>query len=182
MVADYRAGIRGAFAHGAPGAPLDTEPGYRRLRPLVGTGTVVTPAAAALIRDEAGRVLLMRRCDTGRWVLPGGAVELGERVDTALVREVEEEVGLEVVPVELVAVISGPELQMAFPNGDRIQAVTAFFTCRVAGGTPEPDGVEAAEVRFFGRGELPRGPGWMARLRRYLDAVPAGPGFGDRDT
>lgn len=54
-----------------------------------------------------GRVLLIRRGKDplrGRWVVPGGTVELGETLEEALVREVEEETGLVVKPREIVAV------------------------------------------------------------------------------
>jgi len=67
-------------------------------RPCVGVGAV-------LIHE--GRVLLIRRGKAplrGRWVVPGGTVELGETLEEALVREVEEETGLTVKPREIVAV------------------------------------------------------------------------------
>jgi ADP-ribose pyrophosphatase YjhB (NUDIX family) len=54
-----------------------------------------------------GRVLLIRRGKEplyGRWVVPGGTVELGEPLDEALVREMREETGLEVEPLELLTV------------------------------------------------------------------------------
>lgn len=53
----------------------------------------------AIIRDDAGRVLLSRRTDNGWFNLPGGKVEAGESVVEALMREVWEETGL-VVKVE----------------------------------------------------------------------------------
>jgi 8-oxo-dGTP diphosphatase len=67
-------------------------------QPCVGVGAV-------LIHD--GRVLLIRRGKEplrGRWVVPGGTVELGETLEQALVREVLEETGLVVRPREVVAV------------------------------------------------------------------------------
>jgi ADP-ribose pyrophosphatase YjhB (NUDIX family) len=51
---------------------------------------------------DAGQVLLIRRGKPplyGRWVVPGGTVELGESLEAALVREVREETGLEVRPL-----------------------------------------------------------------------------------
>lgn len=67
-------------------------------RPCVGVGAV-------LIHE--GRVLLIRRGKEplrGRWVVPGGTVELGETLEQALVREVQEETGLVVRPGAVVAV------------------------------------------------------------------------------
>ncbi len=54
-----------------------------------------------------GRVLLIRRAKApllGRWSIPGGTVELGETLEQALVREMEEETGLEVQPVKMLTV------------------------------------------------------------------------------
>jgi mutator protein MutT len=66
--------------------------------PVVGVGGVLV---------HQGRVLLIRRGKEplyGRWVVPGGTVELGEPLDEALVREMREETGLEVEPLELLTV------------------------------------------------------------------------------
>jgi len=66
--------------------------------PVVGVGGVV-------VRD--GLVLLARRGKPplhGRWVVPGGTVELGETLEEALVREMREETGIEVEPVEVLTV------------------------------------------------------------------------------
>ncbi|OFV83780.1 MAG: NUDIX hydrolase [Acidobacteria bacterium RIFCSPHIGHO2_02_FULL_67_57] len=65
-------------------------------RPMVGVGGVV-------IRDT--RVLLVQRASeplAGQWSLPGGAVELGETLEEAVVRELKEETGLTVRVVKLV--------------------------------------------------------------------------------
>lgn len=126
------------------------------LREHVGHITLLTPAAAAVIRDEAGRVLLIRRGDGGGWSLPGGVMEPGERLDQCLVREVQEETGLEVEPVRLIGVYSDPAVNhITFPNGDQVHIVSATFECRVVGGRPRPDGDESLEVAYFAPNALP---------------------------
>jgi len=59
--------------------------------------------SAAIFRD--GRVLIVRRGRPpahGLYTLPGGGVELGETLEEAVIREVREETGLEIAPVDLV--------------------------------------------------------------------------------
>jgi len=59
----------------------------------------------ALIVDDKGEILLVRSYKWGRkYIVPGGHIELGERSEAAIKREVKEEVGLEVEPVRLLLV------------------------------------------------------------------------------
>lgn len=58
----------------------------------MGYAPLLAPSVAACIRDEEGRILLLRRNDGDNlWGFPGGAMELGERAAEAVVREVYEE-------------------------------------------------------------------------------------------
>ena len=121
-----------------------------RLRGCVGHDLLLAPAAAACIRDEEGRILLLRRSDgVNMWGFPGGGMELGERLAETVVREVREEIGLEVEPVALIGVYSSPAYAFAYPNGDQVQPVTAFFECRVVGGELRPDQEEILGSRYF---------------------------------
>jgi nucleoside triphosphatase len=59
----------------------------------------------ALIVDDKGEILLVRSYKWGRkYIVPGGHIELGERSEAAIKREVKEEVGLEVEPVRLLLI------------------------------------------------------------------------------
>ena len=125
-----------------------------QLRRSLGHDLLLAPAAAACIRDDGRRVLLVRRSDGANlWGFPGGAIEPGERADQALVREVREEIGLEVEPVALIGIYSGPEYIFAYPNGDRVQPITAFFECRVVGGQLRPDRHEIVGSCYLGADE-----------------------------
>jgi 8-oxo-dGTP pyrophosphatase MutT (NUDIX family) len=95
----------------------------------------VRPSVSAVIFDRRRRLLLQQRSDGGQWGLPGGSVEIGESLATAVAREVLEETGLVVVPRRLVGVYSDPALQVIrYPNGNVWHYVNACFECVVRGG------------------------------------------------
>ena len=114
--------------------------------PVVGVGGVV-------IRD--GKVLLIRRGKPplyGRWVVPGGTVELGESLEQALVREMREETGLEVVPLEILTVFDRIER-----DGDQVvyHYVIVDYLCRWLGGEALAAS-DALEAAWAALDDLPR--------------------------
>jgi 8-oxo-dGTP pyrophosphatase MutT (NUDIX family) len=100
------------------------------LRKLVGHRPLLMVGAAALVVDDHGRLLLLYRSDNKYWGPPGGAVELGEVVETAARREVREETGLELGEQSFFGVFSGPELFYRYPNGDEVYNVTIVCLAR----------------------------------------------------
>lgn len=103
-----------------------------------------TLGAFAIIFDENGSVLLSHRCDMDVWNLPGCMVESREMPDEAVVREVREETGLEVVVERLVGV---------YGKVDRDE-INFSFVCRVVGGQLTLTD-EADQHRFFARRPAP---------------------------
>jgi 8-oxo-dGTP diphosphatase len=96
------------------------------IAPLVGVGAVVV---------EQGRVLLVQRGTEpakGKWSIPGGLIDVGESLREAVAREVLEETGLHVEPLELIEL-----LDRIHRDGDRVRYhyVIADYLCRVVGGT-----------------------------------------------
>ena len=113
-------------------------------QPAVGVGAVV-------ILDE--RVVLIRRGKEplrGRWVVPGGTVELGETLEEALIREIREETGLDVAPREVLTVFDRIERR-----DGRVQYhyVIVDYLCDYLGGEPRA-GSDAEEIALVRRGDL----------------------------
>ncbi len=102
-------------------------------------------------RDEAGRYLLIRRSDTGTWGMPGGTLEWGETLRTALEREVYEETGATVTKIgRLVGVYSRPD------RDPRFHAVTVAVEVTVDARRLGPaNPLEILEARLFERDEIP---------------------------
>jgi ADP-ribose pyrophosphatase YjhB (NUDIX family) len=78
----------------------------------------LVPAASAVVVDQAGRILLIRRSDNGLWAIPGGLMDIGEDIARTVRREVKEETGLDVEPEALVGIYSNPRHVIEFPNGE----------------------------------------------------------------
>ncbi|MGC9455067.1 MAG: NUDIX hydrolase [Phycisphaerae bacterium] len=126
-----------------------TKPYLQMMRELVGKQCILMPGVRALVLDDDGKVLLQKRTDVARWGLPGGSVELDETASQAMCREVFEETNLTVDSYEPMGLYSGPDQRLEYPNGDRIQCFSVAFIVRMWKGTPQADGVEGSELRFF---------------------------------
>jgi ADP-ribose pyrophosphatase YjhB (NUDIX family) len=122
---------------------------------MVGTELLVLPSAAALPRDEAGRILLVRIIDTGQWAVIGGAIEPDESPQDAARREAEEEAGVTLELGPILGVLGGPEFRLTYPNGDQTSYVSTVFAATVIGGTPRPDGDETSAVAWWDPEDLP---------------------------
>jgi 8-oxo-dGTP pyrophosphatase MutT (NUDIX family) len=127
----------------------------RGLREKIGHDYVLLPAAAALIRDEMGRVLLVRHVD-GPWQLPGGAVDPDESPEDAVRRECREEASLEIRPVRIAGAFGGRDYRRRYANGDEIGIVGIVFEAEIVAGDAQPGDDETQDVGWFAAGELER--------------------------
>jgi 8-oxo-dGTP pyrophosphatase MutT (NUDIX family) len=122
---------------------------YRKLREKVGHELLMMPSVAAVVHDERGRILMMRHRADGKWSLPAGAIEPGERPAVAVVREVAEECGLVVSPARVLGVFGGPEYRVVYPNGDQVEYTVVVLACDVVSGTLHALDGEALEFGWF---------------------------------
>lgn len=109
-------------------------------------------SASVFVRDEAGRLLLLRRTDNDLWTIPTGGVKRGETVAQAGARECREETGLDVEVIGLVGVFSTPDHVIVYLHGDQVdevrQPINICLRARVVGGEMRPEPAEAREVRW----------------------------------
>lgn len=95
-------------------------------------------SVAAVVTNDDGQVLVIKRRDNGAWQLPGGVLELGETIEDGLRREVREETGIDVQPERLTGVYKNMNLGV----------VALVFRARWRTGTPAPTD-ESSEVTWW---------------------------------
>lgn len=150
-------------------------PFVAQLRTHVGHDLLLLPSVAACVFRDDGRLLVALH-ENGLWAPPGGSVEPDERPGEAVVRELREEVGLDVEVCGLIGTYGGPEFRVHYPNGDQVAYVATVYACKIRGGRLTPDGDEVSAARFVSEDEvrtLPLSPwfrlaspdifGWMTR-------------------
>ncbi|MDQ1675988.1 MAG: hypothetical protein QOC93_1132 [Actinomycetota bacterium] len=113
----------------------------------------IVVATTAFVQDDNGRVLLIRRSDSGKWALPGGGQEFGETVAESAVRETREEAGLDVEVTGLVGIYSNPGHVIAYSDGEVRQQFSICLRARPTGGELQPSS-ESTDVRWFARDQL----------------------------
>jgi ADP-ribose pyrophosphatase YjhB (NUDIX family) len=116
--------------------------------------TSLVPSVNVAVVNKAGHLLLIRRTDNGNWALPGGAIDLGESVAQAAVRETLEETGVECEVTGIVGVYSDPRHVILYTSdGEVRQEFSIVLTARLLHGQPTPSS-ESSEVRWTPRSEL----------------------------
>ena len=118
-------------------------------RPVLGVGALIF---------KADRVLLIERGKEplkGQWSLPGGAVETGERIEDAIIREMVEETGLEVTPTQIAVIFE--RIMYDAENLPEYHYLLIDFFCDVRGGNLRP-GDDCSNAAWFTFDEIERLP------------------------
>lgn len=124
--------------------------------------------AGCVLLDPQGRVLLLHRATPSltQWELPGGKVEVGETPATAAVREISEELGVDVT-------ITKDLGSQNFEHKSDILHYT-WFLATITSGEPTPTEAKFDDVRYFDWADLPARTDLSANILNLIAAYPQG--------
>ena len=100
---------------------------------------------AAIFNKRRDKILVIKRRDVPVWVLPGGAIDIGEDSEKAIIREVLEETGL---------TVSIKRKSALYTPINKLGTTTHLYECAIVSGTPTT-GDETADIGFYPLNELP---------------------------
>jgi 8-oxo-dGTP pyrophosphatase MutT (NUDIX family) len=131
----------------------------------------MVPSVNVVVVNDNGDILLIRRTDNNNWALPGGAIDLGESVAQAAIRETQEETGITPEITGLVGIYTDPHHVIHYTSNDEIrQEFSIVLTGRPISGRPTPSS-ESSEVRWVPAAEVDgyeMDRAMRKRIERYL--------------
>lgn len=128
----------------------------------------MVPSVNVVIENDAGEILMIERSDNGNWALPGGAIDLGESMSQAGVRETKEETGVDCEILDVLGIYTDPKHIILYTsNGEARQEFSILLRARAIGGTPTPSS-ESTHVRWIPQAEL-NSLQMNATMRRRID-------------
>ncbi|MBR7836969.1 NUDIX domain-containing protein [Actinospica durhamensis] len=108
----------------------------------------LVPSVNVVVTNDDGHLLMIRRTDNGNWALPGGAIDLGESLVAAAVRETVEETGITCAVNGIVGIYSDPRHLLHYTSNDEVrQEFSIVLTGRPVAGEPTPSS-ESSEVHW----------------------------------
>src|SRR5215471_19614184 len=133
----------------------------------------VVPSANVIVVNGQGEILLIRRTDNGNWAVPGGAMDLGESITDAAVRETREETGIECEITGLIGIYTNPRHVIRYTSNEEVrQEFSVVFTARPTGGELRPSS-ESSELQWIAPAAAANlqqmHPSMRQRIRHYLD-------------
>jgi ADP-ribose pyrophosphatase YjhB (NUDIX family) len=132
----------------------------------------MVPSVNVVIENDAGEILLIERSDNGNWALPGGAIDLGESMSQAGVRETKEETGIDCEILGVIGIYTDPKHIILYTsNGEARQEFSILLRARATGGHPTPSS-ESTKVRWVSQteiGSLQMDSSMQRRITHYAD-------------
>ncbi|WUH96834.1 NUDIX domain-containing protein [Spirillospora sp. NBC_00431] len=114
----------------------------------------LVPSVNVVVANDNNEILLIRRTDNDNWAVPGGAIDLGESVAQAAIRETNEETGIDCEITGIVGIYSDPKHVIHYTSNDEVrQEFSILLTGRPVGGKPTPSD-ESREVHWVALGDI----------------------------
>ncbi|MFI6321555.1 NUDIX hydrolase [Nonomuraea sp. NPDC050556] len=136
----------------------------------------LVPSVNVMVTNDADELLMIRRSDNDNWAVPGGAIDLGESIPAAAVRETLEETGITCAITGLVGTYSDPRHVILYTSdGEARQEFSLVLTGRAVNGAPTPSD-ESREVRWVPREQvlqLPMDRSMRLRIEHFLSGTAA---------
>ena len=99
----------------------------------------LVPSVNVVVVNDTGEILMIRRSDNENWAVPGGAIDLGESMTDAAIRETKEESGIDCEITGLVGIYTDPKHIILYTsNNEARQEFSILLTARPTSGTPTP--------------------------------------------
>lgn len=114
----------------------------------------IVPSVNVVVTNDKGEILLIKRSDNDNWALPGGAIDLGESLIQAAIRETREETGIDCEVNGLIGIYTDPKHVIHYTSNNEVrQEFSIVVTARAVSGQPAPS-TETTEVRWVTRGDV----------------------------
>jgi ADP-ribose pyrophosphatase YjhB (NUDIX family) len=114
----------------------------------------MVPSVNVVIENDASEILMIERSDNGNWALPGGAIDLGESMSQAGVRETKEETGIDCEILDVIGIYTDPKHIILYTsNGEARQEFSILLRARAVGGQPTTSS-ESTKVRWIPKTEV----------------------------
>lgn len=148
----------------------------KTIRKQIGHDPLLSIGAGVVIENEKGEILLEKRKDNGLYCLPGGGLDLGEKVKDTAKREVYEETGIVLDDLRLFYILSGEEMKLLYPNGDLTYYVDFEFAAKIDSTkqSVKPHDNESSEIVFVSKDQLPEDHLLLRGVRKILDKYLSG--------
>jgi ADP-ribose pyrophosphatase YjhB (NUDIX family) len=132
----------------------------------------LVPSVNVVVTNADLAVLLIQRSDNQNWAVPGGAIDLGESMMQAAVRETKEETGVDCEITGLVGIYTDPKHVILYAsNGEVRQEFSILLAARAIGGAPTRSD-ESSQVRWVPRealGGYPMDRSMRLRIGHFLE-------------
>jgi len=135
----------------------------------------LVPSANVIVVNDQGEILMIRRTDNGNWAVPGGAMDIGESITEAAIRETAEETGITCEITGLTGIYTSPKHVIRYTSNEEVrQEFSVVFTARAVSGALAPSS-ESTEPQWISPQAIPdlkMHPSMRQRIQHYLDRLP----------